>query len=52
MQNTDCMICGCWHCGNRVYLHLPIIDGNNEEEIVNALVDAYNKMKKITDEIH
>ncbi|MCG2647786.1 PD-(D/E)XK nuclease family protein [Alloprevotella tannerae] len=40
------------NCGNRVYLHLPIIDGNNEEEIVNALVDAYNKMKKITDEIH
>ena len=38
--------------GNRVFLHLPIIDGNNEEEIVNALVDAYNKMKKITDEIH
>ena len=38
--------------GNRVDLHLPIIDGKNEEEIVSALVDAYNKLKKITDEIH
>lgn len=38
--------------GKRTYLHLPIIDGDKTEEIVNALVDAYDKMKSITDKIH
>ncbi|PDP81625.1 PD-(D/E)XK nuclease family protein [Prevotella intermedia] len=40
------------NCDGRTYLHLPAIEGNNEEEIVNVLVDTYNKMKEITDKIH
>lgn len=39
------------NCGNRTYLHLPIIDGDKTDEIVNALVEVYDKLKVITDKI-
>lgn len=31
----------------RVYLHLPIIYGNNHDEIINALDKAYHKLQEI-----
>ncbi|MDE6479575.1 MAG: PD-(D/E)XK nuclease family protein [Muribaculaceae bacterium] len=33
--------------GNRVYLHLPRINGSNTEAILKALVDCYNTVKEI-----
>lgn len=34
---------------DRVYIHLPKITGNNHEEIVKALGNAYNKLKEVVD---
>ena len=39
------------NCDNRVYLHLPIIVGNDKTMIIDNLFDAYQKMKVITDNI-
>lgn len=36
---------------NRVYLHLPIIDSNNHEEIIDKLSEYYYIMKELTDRI-
>ena len=37
---------------DRVYLHLPTIDGNNTEEIIKVLTETYNKLKEIAEQIH
>lgn len=37
--------------GSRIYLHLPVIKGNNHEEIVQKLAEYYSIIKGITDRI-
>ena len=37
--------------GSRVFLHLPVIDGSNSEEIINKLAECYNVIKTITDTV-
>ncbi|MDE6560949.1 MAG: PD-(D/E)XK nuclease family protein [Muribaculaceae bacterium] len=36
-------------CGDRVYLHLPRIDGSDTEAILKSLVDCYKTVKEIAD---
>lgn len=36
---------------NRVFVHLPVIVGNDHEEIAETLADYYFKLKEITDRI-
>lgn len=37
--------------GSRIYLHLPVIKGNDHEEIAQKLTDYYYIIKEITDKI-
>ena len=36
---------------NRIYLHLPVINGEDEEQIISKLTEYYNDLKQITDVI-
>lgn len=35
--------------GSRIFLHLPVIEGNNSDEIIDKLAECYNVIKTITD---
>lgn len=37
--------------GKRVYLHLPVIEGNDTEKIIRTLADTYDKMQSIANEV-
>lgn len=39
------------NCNNRVYLHLPIIEGNNKDKIIDVLAETYQKLKKIAESL-
>lgn len=46
---------GCWidenGVPNRVYLHLPVVDGNDTEKIIEALTECYNYLNTLTQKI-
>ena len=39
------------NCNNRVYLHLPIIKGNDKLKIIDVLVETYQKLKRIAESL-
>ena len=34
---------------NRIYLYLPLIDSSNDDNVISALKDTYNKLKRIVE---